>query len=396
MSDDDYLWDRSGAVDTEIAELEDLLGTLRFDEAMPAVDPPAQVRKPSQLWWLAVAAGVGLVIWGWLAREGAEIAPPVARMNLPAVNLSGAVAAPASPAPSGPSWAVTMVSGAPVCDGTPVDDEAALRVGGWLETDPSSRARIQVADIGTLDLEPSSRLRLLETANQQHRVQLERGIVRATVSAPPRVFLVETPHVTAVDLGCEYQLEVAEDGSTWLNVRVGWVSLETKEVVSVVPANTMCRADANGTPGLPLRREASEALVAAAGKFSAGDTRALADVLALVGAGDEATMWHLLSRVPAVDRRTVYDRLVAITRAPSDAAAVLRVEKHALDTWGRALGVLPPVNWPEEGPPDPPAPVWQPNQRKPPPDPPAPKQRTAPPAPTEGDVWRDPTGGGRR
>ena len=392
MNDKDYLWDRSGAVDTEIAELEELLGTLRFDEAMPAVDPPAPVRKPSPLWWLAVAAGVGLVIWGWLAREGAEIAPPVARMNLPSINLSGAVAAPPSPVATGRSWAVTMVSGAPVCDGAPMKDEASLPVGGWLETDASSRARIQVADIVILDLEPSSRLRLVETANQQHRVQLERGIVRATVTAPPRVFLVETPNVTAVDLGCEYQLEVSEDGSTWLNVRVGWVSLETKEVVSVVAADTMCRADANGTPGLPLRREASEALVAAAGKFSSGDTSALADLMALLGAGDEATMWHLLSRVPAVDRRTVYDRLVAITQAPPDAAAILRVEKNALDTWGRALGVLPPIGWPEEGPPDPPAPVWQPNQRQGPPVA-QPDRRKAPPAPTEGDVWRDPTGG---
>ncbi len=71
MSDEDqndYLWDRSGDVDSEIAELEDLLGALRFDEAMPALDPPKPKAKPSPMWWLMVAAGVGLIIWGWVSR----------------------------------------------------------------------------------------------------------------------------------------------------------------------------------------------------------------------------------------------------------------------------------------------------------------------------------------
>jgi hypothetical protein len=383
----DYLWDRSGAVDTEIAELEDILGTLRFDEAMPAVEPPKAKVKPSQLWWLAVAAGFALVIWGWLAREGAELAPPVARMTIPSVDVSGALAAgPLStpPAqPTGPGWAVTMVSGTPTCDGGPVDADSKLHIGGWVETDASSRAQIEVANIGTLDLEPGSRLRLLGTGENRHRVKLERGLMRASVSAPPRVFLVDTPKVTAVDLGCEYQLEVADDDSTWLRVRLGWVSLETKEVVSVVPAGAMCRADTNGIPGLPLRRAAPEALVEAAAKFASGSTDALQALLGHTQKGDEVTLWHLLSRVPATKRRAVYDKLTGITSESADEAAVLRMEKDALDAWGRALGVLPPIGWPDEGPPDPPAPEWRPRNQ------PAPARQPDP----EGGAWNDPEGG---
>lgn len=360
----DYLWDRSGAVDSEIAELEELLGTLRFDQPMPAVDPPVARPKPSKLWWIAVAAGFALVVWGWLAREGAVVAPPVARMNIPSVDVSAASqpSAPSTQPKRGPSWKVTMLSGAPTCDGAPVDEQARLFVGDWLETDASSRAQVEVADIGTVDLEPSSRLRLVESGDNQHRVELQKGLMHAIVDAPPRVFLVDTPKLTAVDLGCEYQLEVGEDGSTWLRVSLGWVSLETKQVVSVVPAGAMCRADATGTPGLPLRRTASEGYVEAAARFAAGDSGALAALIGDAKAGDEVTLFHLLTRAPAADRRAVYDKLAGIAAPAIDRDAVLRGDKRALDAWGQTLGVLPPPGWPEEGPPDPPAPVWQPQE----------------------------------
>jgi hypothetical protein len=369
MSDEhnDYLWDRTGAVDAEVAELEEVLQPLRFDHGMPAVDPPKLERRPNPLWWLAVAAGVGLVIWGWIARQQSQLTAPVARTGIPSVAVAPTSAATSPVEPAGPSWRVTAVSGAPVCDGKPVEKNGALHVGQWVETDASSRAQIEVADIGTVDLKPSSRLRLVGTADHEHRIQLQRGMLSASVDAPPRVFLVETPKATAVDLGCVYELEVADDKTTWLRVKLGWVSLEANEVVSVVPAGAMCRAAADGTPGLPVRRAAAARYVDAAAQFVTGGSDAKSGALDVLvdeaGSGDAVTLWHLLARVSAPHRRAVYDRLASLVSAPLDEAAVLRLEQDALESWGQALGVLPPPGWPDEGPPDPPAPVWQPGEQ---------------------------------
>ncbi len=365
LLEDAYLWDRSDPLDEDIAELEDVLGVLRSDKPMPALDPPESPARPHLGWWLAVAAGVALVIGGWLSREGAELTPPVAHMAIPSVDVPGRIhgGGPSATPADGYAWEVTTVSGTPICDGNPIAQRGTLRVGAWVETDEQSRARVAVAGIGTLDLGPGTRLLLVATAENEHRVQLEKGHMRVAVNAPPRVFLVETPKMTAVDLGCEYQLEVADDGSSWLRVQTGWVSLETREVVSVVPAGAMCRANGDGTPGLPLRRSAPEIFVEAVAQFASGSSEALPILLEHAKPGDEVTLWHLLSRVSATDRAAVYDRLVGFSSPPTNPAAILRLEEDALASWGQQLGVLPPIGWPDEGPPDPPAPVWRPNER---------------------------------
>ncbi|MFN2578631.1 MAG: hypothetical protein ABR607_13170 [Pyrinomonadaceae bacterium] len=61
---DNYLWDRTGKPDTEIQELEDLLGPLRYQPRRLKI--PATVRKGSNLMFrvVAIAAGVAFLLIG--------------------------------------------------------------------------------------------------------------------------------------------------------------------------------------------------------------------------------------------------------------------------------------------------------------------------------------------
>ena len=54
------------------------------------------------------------------------------------------------------------------------------------------------------------------SAASNHGLALARGEIRAKISAPPRLFFVDTPSGTAVDLGCEYTLQTDEDGTGML------------------------------------------------------------------------------------------------------------------------------------------------------------------------------------
>ena len=108
--------------------------------------------------------------------------------------------------PAGASWDVTTLRG--------TLQARELRPGQSLETDASSQARVKIANIGQLTLEPNTAIRLLVTRPDQHRIALDRGKMEATTWAPPRLFLVDTPAATVVDLGCTYTLEVEEDGGS--------------------------------------------------------------------------------------------------------------------------------------------------------------------------------------
>src|SRR5262245_25634211 len=106
----------------------------------------------------------------------------------------------------GDTWEVRRVAGAPRVNDATLGAVGSLRVGQTLVTDDSSRALLSVGDIGEVDVKPGTRLRLLQARVTDHRLALERGSIYAQVDAPPRLFFVETPAGTAVDLGCAYEL----------------------------------------------------------------------------------------------------------------------------------------------------------------------------------------------
>ena len=132
-------------------------------------------------------------------------------------------------------------------------------MGGALETDSSSRALIEVADIGQVEVEPNTLMRLVETSEDEHRLALDRGSIEAKIVAPPRIFFVDTPSAVAVDLGCAYSLDVDEAGNGLLHVTSGWVELVRDGRNSYVPIGTMCLLRAGVGPGTPYFNDASDA-----------------------------------------------------------------------------------------------------------------------------------------
>ncbi|MEP7271390.1 MAG: FecR domain-containing protein, partial [Acidobacteriota bacterium] len=177
------------------------------------------------------------------------------------------------PRPPGASLEVLSVSGRPLIASNAIEGKGRLSVGEWLETDGQSRARISIADLGRVEVDPNSRISLLVTRSSEHRLNLTRGRVHAQIIAPPRLFIVETPTATAVDLGCEYTLEVDEGGGSVLRVTAGYVSLENKGRESVVPAGAICLTRPTLGPGTPYFEDASESFRKAVSEFDLGRGR---------------------------------------------------------------------------------------------------------------------------
>jgi hypothetical protein len=243
--------------------------------------------------------------------------------------------------PRGASWEVARLSGQPAIGAQPLAMTARWHAGEWLETNASARALIHVGQIGQVEVDPNSRVRLVKTGAEEYRLTLARGRLYASILAPPRVFQVETPSAVAIDLGCAYTLEVDEAGDSLLRVTSGWVALARDGRESYVPAGAAARAAATGRLGTPYFEDAAEQLQRALGQFdfAADQTGALATVLATARPRDALTLWHLLARVPDHERAQIYDRLVALVPAAQlpDKAATLRLEAAALAHWKEAI-----------------------------------------------------------
>ncbi|MEJ7617203.1 MAG: FecR domain-containing protein [Pyrinomonadaceae bacterium] len=235
-------------------------------------------------------------------------------------------------------WEVAQLEGAPKIGVRGIQGTGQLRVGEWLETDNSSRTKINVGEIGHVEVDPNSRLRLVEADESEHRLSLVRGRLSAVIWAPPRLFFVDTPSAVAVDYGCAYTLEVDESGGSLLQVTSGWVALELDGQESMVPAGAACETRPVTGPGTPYFFDAPPAFRAALRKFDfeSGSTDALADVLREARKQDTLSIWHLLARAaPGEQRHLVYTRLAQFISPPAGVTkeGALRLDREMLQRW---------------------------------------------------------------
>ena len=208
---------------------------------------------------------------------------------------------------------------------------------GWIETGAKSRTTIKIGQIGFVEVAPNTRVRVVKAGPEEHRLALARGEIRAVISAPPKLFFVDTAAGTAVDLGCEYVLNTSEAGSGLLRVTRGWVSFQWKGLESLIPAGASCPTDSRKGPGIPYFDDAPESLKQALEFFGSekSGTDVLGTILSAARVRDTLTLWHLLSRVDMDERARVFDRIAALTPVPSGVTReqALRLNPQTLQRW---------------------------------------------------------------
>ena len=303
---EDYLWDRSGPPDPEIQGLERTLAAVRYRASGRPREVVAQPERPRVWWALAAAAVVGAVALSRL-----------------------------TPAAGATAWRVDSFAGQARLGGQAAALSMSLEAGQLVSTDGGSEVTLRADELGTISIGPDSRLH----AATNRRVTLERGVLHVFIWAPPREFVVDTPSARAVDLGCQYTLQVDPSGDGLLKVSLGWVAFQFGEHESFIPAGAECVTRKRGGPGIPYYEDAPESLRQSLALMERGDDAALPGVLAAARPADALTLWHLLTRAAERDRGAVFDRFAQLVTLPPEVtrAAVLRRDAHSLDLCWDAL-----------------------------------------------------------
>jgi hypothetical protein len=331
---DGYLWDGSGEPDPEIQRLEGLLGKFRHDRPAPVFPEIIRDRRWAFFPWrmrlfpaltttVAVLAAIVLITF------------LVFRTELAPTTVAG--------------WDVSSVEGTPRIGRTTIggkEGPSRLGIGQMLETDRQSRARLQADAIGQIQVDPSTRLRLLSMGSGLKRIALDRGTIHTYIWAPPGQFVVDTPSAVTVDLGCAYTLQVDDSGAGMVRTSMGWVGFKLNGHESFIPAGAACATRPKVGPGTPYFEDASSEFRAALARFDFEDStpqRRVGDLAIVLGESrkrDALTLWHLLARVDAGQRVLVYDRLGELAPPPASVTkdGILRLDQPMLDLWWNALG----------------------------------------------------------
>jgi hypothetical protein len=331
---DDYLWDGSGEPDPEIQKLEVLLGKFRHDSPTPVF--PETVREQRWRffpWRMRLFPAVAIV--------GVAVAAIIAVTFL----VYGTKPTPTSVA----GWDVSSVQGTPRIERKTISTKGGtsrLGIGQMLETDSQSRASLQADDTGKIEVDPSTRLRLLNMGSGLKRIALDRGTIHAYIWAPPGQFVVDTPSAVTVDLGCAYTLQVDDLGAGIVRTSLGWVGFKLNGHESFIPAGAACSTRPKVGPGTPYFEDASAEFRGALARFDFEDgtpqqrAHDVAIVLDEARNRDALTLWHLLARVDDEQRILVYDRLRQLVPPPAIVTkeGILRLDQPMLDLWWNELG----------------------------------------------------------
>ena len=327
---DAYLWDPTAPPSVEVDAMERRLAAARFET----------VRKP-----LRLAAATSSRI-AWFVRR------PVFAM---AVSLTLAVVVGAasflwwrSNWPVGASWKVAIEH--PSSAREPVRTQ--LRLDEPLQLDATASARISIARIGSMHVEPGSALTLVESSSRRHRVMLDRGAVSVRVWAPPGRFSFNTPAGLVLDMGCIFDLRVDEDGTARVQVKTGWVELENGWGETLVPAGASSLMSAAMPPGAPIFDDASiEFRLSVRALEQAGDDQARSRlapaVIRTARTRDVLTLMMLANASSVPLKRQFLQRAAQLFPPPPTVTvdAIVGGDKDQLWQWKDTLGLPPVKSW---------------------------------------------------
>jgi hypothetical protein len=285
---DDYLWDRTGEPDPEIASLEKTLAPYRYSARAKS--------RPRNLRLLAAAACFLLFAAGaiWLQRR------------------------PLS------DWRVAG---------------KRIAVGQTIDTGSRGGEKLEAPFFGEVELDRDSRLQVLAASEGNQRLALRRGTMHALIWAPPASFLVETPSAKTIDLGCSYTLTVLPDDSGLLSVQTGWVAFQNGALESFIPAGAVCHTRPKAGPGLPYFENAPRGLRDAVSRYdSTAGREGLNAIVSSARKQDALTLWHLIVRTSGADRGLVVERFAALVPG-SDASGLNAGNKSAIDQAWNLLGL---------------------------------------------------------
>lgn len=321
----DYLWDPNAPADADVVTAEQALRPLRFDSSARPLSLTARTHTAGRR-----------IVW----RVGMAIAASILLLAGVAGFLTWRLTWP-----NGRAWSVTWLSASASANA------ATLEVDRPLQGTDAAGAHVEIARVGSMDIQAGTDLMLSDTRSRHHRMLMTRGTVDIRVWAPPGVVALHTPAGDVIDLGCVFRL-VVDDAGSHLHVQTGWVQLDNIYGESLVPGGTSSSMDADHRPLVPVYDDAAPAfhdgiraiersenegaqLAIAARMLPDARRRDVITLLVLSNATDESV------------RRLLLERAAQLMPPPPGVTveAVLSGDRQLLWNWYGTLDLPKPKSW---------------------------------------------------
>ena len=179
-----------------------------------------------------------------------------------------------------------------------IDNYGMLKPGNWLNTEEDSKSRIKLGILGEIEVEPSTKIKLLKDNNSGNYFYLQSGEIKASVWGAPRRLFIDSPSGEVIDFGSTFKYKVSSDNSSILKVESGWAALHFNDHFVIVPAGNECIT--NFEIGIPFNVNSSKEFKQKLNDFENGKTITIAEVISKAAKNDLISLWYLL--IPSLKR----------------------------------------------------------------------------------------------
>lgn len=219
-----------------------------------------------------------------------------------------------------PFWPVIQLKGLTTINSRIVNGRDSIKLGEWIETKDSGKAMLQIPGVGSIILEPNTKVKIVKTDTGEQRIGLEYGTINANISTKPGTFIVDSRSAEAIDLGCAYTYSIDTGGNGLIYVKSGMVEMDHDGRKSLVPAGKFCITKSGFGPGTPYRENTSPELKDALMKydFGNGGHESVNTILKHATKGDAITLLNLLPKVDEENRSKVYERVSHFVPPPKE------------------------------------------------------------------------------
>jgi len=183
---------------------------------------------------------------------------------------------------------------------------ANLAENEMLETNSITRLQIQIPNLGSIFIEPESKIERLKS----NKIRLLQGAILSMKNGAKEFLSIDVPGAEIKDyfLGGQFRLDLAEPKVSILEVIDGWVLVEKDNLETLVLPNHFCKIMADSGVGLPYHNGSSNELINAINDYCftrPGNEEDLISILTKADVSNSVTLWNLMKRVTRKQRDMV-------------------------------------------------------------------------------------------
>lgn len=236
---------------------------------------------------------------------------------------------------SSTSWNVSAVTGTTKIGDDIVKGAAGFAPGDAMETFGESYARIEVPDIGTIDVNPFT---VLTNVDKKNTLEIKKGSITANFQNSKNIFhfIIPSANVSDFNLNSSYSITVSDEGISEISVSAGWVDVESDNAEVIIPKYYKVEVSKGKGCGIPFHFSADQEFIDLINElaFRSRET-ILSQIVKRASLKDAVTLWNIFSRVDHEYRKLVYKKLNELVPHPEniEEEKFLQLDEESMLKW---------------------------------------------------------------